>query len=89
MERGQQYRNPPGDDKVNYETDEVLPRLSTLFGISNQEIRVILLKIGTVKAFGNGYQLGMIGVDSFKSYNIFDKKIFRSYSFHFKQSKKI
>ena len=74
VERGQWHRIPLGDDEVNFETDEVLPRLSTLFRIKNQAVRVILLEIGIVKSYGNGCTLDRNGVDSFKNHNLFDNK---------------
>ena len=69
-------RMPQGDNEVNYETDKVLARLSTLFGISNQATRVILIEIFIVKSFSNRYKLDENSFESFKIYNLFGNKHF-------------
>ena len=73
---------PLGDDEVNHDTDKVLPILSALFGTSNQVIRVIFLDTATEKYFGNGFQLGISGIDSLKSYNLFDRNYLGVSYFH-------
>ena len=76
IERDWLHKINLGDDCLNYETDEELPRLSTLFGTSNQAARVIFLETGIEKYFRNGHHLDENGIKYFKSRYIFDNKHF-------------
>ena len=54
MERVLCHIMPLCNDKFNYETGESLPRLSVLFGRSNQSVRVFFSRQASI-FFGNGY----------------------------------
>ena len=74
MDRHWCFGTPLGDDHFNYDVDQVLPRLRTLFGINNQALRVIFLQEGTEKSFINKWKFDDDSIESFKSYNVFDIK---------------
>ena len=75
-ERGYWHKIPLGDDEVNSETYEVVPRLITSFRMINQATIVISLEVGAAKSYDFECKLDRISTDSFESHYLFDKNHF-------------